>query len=151
SCRYPPQGIRGYGPRRASSYGFDADEYYRLANESLLCIAIIESYEAVDNIDDILSVEGIDGVTIGPMDLSISLGIFRQLTHTKYLSAVERVRTACAKHRKAMGSACQSVEHARQCVEEGYQLLLVYGDDQFIASEAARWLGAIKEKGRLSA
>jgi len=146
ACRYPPAGIRGYGPRRAGVYGFDADEYFHRANDDVICIPIIESKDGVENIEAIVSVDGIDGVVIGLMDLSISLGIFKEFEHPAYLSAVERVKTACRKHKKAMGTACYSYEHAVQCMAQGYSLLLVGGDDQFMVAEARRWLESLRKK-----
>ena len=144
ACRYPPAGIRGYGPRRAGVYGFDADEYMREANDSILIVGIIESEQAIENIDDILKVEGFDGITIGPMDLSISLGCFKQFDHPRYVQAVETVRSACRRHGKAMGHGCQGLEHARQCAALGETLLLVAGDDGFLAAEAQRYLNELR-------
>jgi 2-keto-3-deoxy-L-rhamnonate aldolase RhmA len=145
-CRYPPAGIRGYGPRRAAVYGFDGDEYMKIANDSMVLIPIIESREAVENIDAIVSVDGIDGITVGPMDLSISLGIFRQFEHPAYLAAVERVRVACRQRKKAMGSGCYSLEHAKQCRDLGDTLLLMAGDDGYLAAESRRCLEAMGRK-----
>ena len=82
------------------------------ANDAMVCIPIIESEESVNNIEAIVSVDGIDGITIGPMDLSISLGIFKQFEHPSYLAAVDKVRSMCAKFDKAMGTGCYSLEHA---------------------------------------
>ncbi|MFN8007754.1 MAG: aldolase/citrate lyase family protein [Terriglobia bacterium] len=90
ACRYPPSGIRGYGPRRADIYGLDADEYFDHANEAMLCIPIIESRMSVENIEGIVSVEGIEAVCIGPMDLSVSLGIPKEYEHPKYKAAYEK-------------------------------------------------------------
>ena len=143
SCRYPPAGIRGYGPRRAGMFGYDADEYYATANESLVIVAIIESKKAVDNIEDIVSVDGIDGVMIGPMDLSIDLGIFQQFEHPDYVDAVEEVRTACRRSGKAMGTGCYSLKYAAQCVAKKDPLLLVVGDDSILAQEAKRILSSL--------
>jgi 4-hydroxy-2-oxoheptanedioate aldolase len=140
ACRYPPDGIRGYGPRRAGVYGMDADEYFQTANDAIIVAGIIESSQAIENIDDIVKVEGFDGVVIGPMDLSISLGCFKQFEHPLYLQAVEMVRQACRRHGKAMGHGCQSLEHAKQCAALGDTLLLVAGDDAILASEARRFL-----------
>lgn len=91
ACRYPPQGTRGYGPRRAGVFGFDAAEYFQAANEAMLCIPIIESQEAIENIETIVATDGIDMVLIGPVDLSISLGVFMQYEHPTYLEAVDKV------------------------------------------------------------
>lgn len=138
ACRYPPDGIRGWGPRRAAGYGFDTTAYAEAANESMICIPIIESAAAVANIDDIVAVPGIDGVTVGPMDLSISLGCFQQFTHQSYIDAVTRVRDACLRHGKAMGTGCYSSAYAQACAAQGDVLLLVAGDDIYLASEARR-------------
>ena len=144
ACRYPPLGIRGYGPRRAGMYGFDADEYFRDANAAMICIPIIESRAALENIEGIVSTDGIDGVCIGPMDFSISLGCFKEFQSATYTNAIERVRQACKKHGKAMGTAGYSLEHAKQCAEQGIPLLLVAGDDAFLASESTRCIKALR-------
>lgn len=144
ACRYPPEGIRGYGPRRAGMYGFDADEYFRTANQALICLPIIESSLAVKNIEDIVRVDGIDGVVIGPLDLSISLEVYKDFEHPTYLAAIEQVRQGCRKHKKAMGHGCYSIEHAKSCAAQRDGLLLIGGDDAFLASESRRWLGALR-------
>ena len=145
ACRYPPAGIRGYGPRRAGVYGFDADEYFREANDALACIPIIESQEAVDKIEAIVSVDGIDGAVIGPLDLSISLGVYKQFEHAAYLAAIDQVRKACQKFKKAMGHGCYSIEHAKSCAAQRDALLLIGGDDAYLASESRRWMQAVHE------
>jgi 4-hydroxy-2-oxoheptanedioate aldolase len=144
SCRYPPAGTRGYGPRRAGMYGFDADEYFHKANEAMICIAIIETRSGIENIEDIVRVDGIDGICIGPMDLSISLGIFKQFEHPAYLSDYEKVRQACKKFKKAMGTACYSLDHAKRCVAQRDPLLLVGGDDHYLALEGRRWVESLR-------
>jgi 2-keto-3-deoxy-L-rhamnonate aldolase RhmA len=121
-------------------YGMDADEYFATANDLLIVTAIIESSQAIDNIEDIVQVEGLDGVVIGPMDLSISLGCFKQFDSPRYLDAVEKVRQACRRHQKAMGHGCQGLDHAKQCRDLGDTLLLVAGDDAFLVAEAQRFL-----------
>lgn len=144
ACRYPPAGIRGWGPRRAGVYGFDNKEYLERAHESMVCIPIIESAQAIDNIEEIVAVEGIDGVSVGPMDLSMSLGCFQDFTNAAYLSAVEKVRAACLRHGKAMGTGCYSGEHAASCIRGGDSLLLVAGDDLFLSAEAKRQIEELR-------
>ncbi len=138
ATRYPMTGIRGWGPRRAAMHGFDNAEYLERANEAMICIPVIESADAIENIDEIVAVEGIDGISVGPMDLSMSLGCFQQFTNPVYLEAVEKVREACARHGKAMGTGTYSGEHAASCIERGDSLLLVAGDDLFLTAEAKR-------------
>ena len=70
-CKYPPEVIRGFGPRRVGMFDLD---YYKTANEEILVAVQISTEKALDNIDEILSVPGIDACYIGPADLSVSLG-----------------------------------------------------------------------------
>jgi 2-keto-3-deoxy-L-rhamnonate aldolase RhmA len=111
---------------------------------SLFCAPIIESKEAIENVEAIVGVDGIDAAVIGPFDLSISLGVFKQFDHADYLKAIDRVRAACHKFRKAMGYGCYSLEHAKSCAAQGDTLLLIGGDDVYLAAEARRWLDALK-------
>lgn len=142
-CRYPPAGIRGWGPRRAV-YGFDADEYLAKANAAMLCLPIIETPEAVERIDDIVKVDGIDAAVMGPNDLSMALGCFKKFDDPRFISAVDTVRAACRRHGKAMGTGCYNLEFARECARHGDNLLLVASDDGYLAAEARRCLGEVR-------
>ncbi len=144
ACRYPPAGIRGYGPRRAGVYGFDADEYFSQANDAVICVPIIETQEAIDNIDAIVAIDGIDGVSVGPMDLSIDLGVFQQFDHERYVQAVDAVRAACRKHGKAMGTGTYSLAHAIESRDAGDSLLLAAGDDFALQHGAVAVMSALR-------
>jgi 4-hydroxy-2-oxoheptanedioate aldolase len=144
ACRYPPDGFRSWGPRRATNYGFDSDDYYLLANEAVILIGNIETEEAIDNIDAIVDIEGLDGLMIGPLDLSLRLGVFQQFEHPRYLAAVSRVRESCRRARVAFGTGCYSVDHARQCAAAGDQLLLIGGDDGLLAGAAQERLDTVR-------
>jgi 2-dehydro-3-deoxyglucarate aldolase/4-hydroxy-2-oxoheptanedioate aldolase len=75
ACRYPPEGMRGFGPRRAANYGrMSAAEFCRTANDAMITIVQIEQIEAVNNIDEILAVPGLTGIVTGPFDLAGSMG-----------------------------------------------------------------------------
>jgi len=98
ATKYPPMGLRGVGFCRANDYGMRlADECDR-ANDEILLAVQIEHIEAVENIDEILSVEGIDAVFIGPYDLSASMGITAQFEHPDYLKARDAILDACRRH-----------------------------------------------------
>lgn len=88
--------------------------------------------------------DGIDAVSIGPMNLSMFLGCFQQSVNPEYVSAVQTVRAACRRHGKAMGTGCYSGEHALVCIETGDSLLLVAGDDLFLAGEAKRQIATLR-------
>ena len=106
SCKYPPMGIRGTGAGRAVLFGANAEEfenYYTEANDEVLIIVQIEHYTSVENIEEILSVPGIDIAFVGPYDLSTSMGLQGQLEHPEVLSSCERVIKACEKYHVTPG------------------------------------------------
>ena len=91
ACKYPPMGIRGTGPRRAGRYGHDESEYFATANQRTVVVIMIETIDAVNDIDAILQVEGLDGFLFGPVDLSASMGLMPQKEHPRVLDAMSKV------------------------------------------------------------
>jgi 2-keto-3-deoxy-L-rhamnonate aldolase RhmA len=90
ACRYKPVGDRGYGPRRASTYGRDAN-YLQRINEDLFVAVQIENVDALKEIDAISQIKGVDSLALGPYDLSASLGLMGQVAHPEVVGAIERV------------------------------------------------------------
>jgi 2-dehydro-3-deoxyglucarate aldolase len=99
SVKYPPIGGRGVGFGRSHGYGFNFDEYMSSANDNTCICVQIEHIKAVENIDEIFSVEGIDAAFIGPYDLSASLGITGQFDHPSYIKAWEKILTKCNEYK----------------------------------------------------
>ena len=127
ACRYAPDGIRSYGPIRARiAYGSD---YAETANRRVLCIPMIETVEAVANIDEILDVDGIDAIYVGPSDLSISLGLDPDLAQAdgRFNEALASVLASCRNHGIVAGIHA-SAELASQRVEEGFRMVTVAND-----------------------
>jgi 2-dehydro-3-deoxyglucarate aldolase len=91
SVKYPPLGERGVGFGRSHGYGFEFEEYMKTANDDILICIQIEHFKAVERLDSILSVEGIDALFIGPYDLSASMGITAQFSHPNYLQAIDKI------------------------------------------------------------
>ena len=92
ACHYPPSGIRGYGPRRASNYGRQGGpDYFQSAFDDTFVAVQIEHVNGVNNLDEILQVPGLDAVMVGPADLSISMGRQGQTTHPDVVQAIETV------------------------------------------------------------
>ncbi len=91
ACKYPPQGYRGFGPRRASDYYRNVEEYICEANEGIIVAVQLEHSNAVESARQIMATPGIDVVLLGPMDLSASLGLLGQLDHPQVVSAIEQV------------------------------------------------------------
>jgi 4-hydroxy-2-oxoheptanedioate aldolase len=127
ACRYPPQGIRSFGPIRAVYYaGFD---YFAYANREVCCIPQIETATAVENLDEILSVPGVDAVYIGPMDLSISLGLPPQMDSEvpAYAEARQRILEACRRHNVVAGINSSTLTAPKR-IAEGFRFVLVTTD-----------------------
>ena len=103
AAKYPPLGVRGYAFSRVNNWGVDFDSYSKSANDDVAVIVMIETKQAVDNIDEILSVEGVDGVFIGPYDLSGSYGIAGQTSNPIVLKACANIVETCFKHSKSAG------------------------------------------------
>src|SRR5207244_391059 len=94
ACRYPPEGIRGFGPRRPSQYGqLGGPEFCQAANASVITIVQIEHHEAVANLGEILAVPGLTGIVVGPNDLAGSLGHMGDTRHPDVLRTIETVLT----------------------------------------------------------
>lgn len=134
ACRYFPDGARSFGPTRVSYYA--GTDYYAGANREIACIPMIETRQAVERLDDILSVPGIDAVYVGPADLSITLGLPPGMNNG---GAFEDARVLIAKKCKAHGviagihaNAGLAAKHA----EAGYQMITVSGDAGAIAAQA---------------
>jgi len=99
ACRYPPEGIRGYGPRRPSNYArLGGPEFCKAENDKIITVVQIEHIDAVNNIDAILAVPGLMGLLVGANDLSGSMGLMGQPRHPDVLNAID---TVIAKSRKA--------------------------------------------------
>lgn len=92
ACRYAPLGNRGFGPIRAASYGRDRPEYARRANESVFCVIQVENVPCLEQeADEIVRVPGIDGIWVGPCDMSSSIDCFLQTDHPRIWEAVRRL------------------------------------------------------------
>ena len=89
--KYPPIGKRSFGVNRAQNYGFDFEDYIKSWNDSSIFMIQIESIEAVENIEELLQLENLDGVMIGPYDISGSLGVPGQLDHHLVVEASKKV------------------------------------------------------------
>ncbi|OUW34648.1 MAG: 4-hydroxy-2-oxovalerate aldolase [Flavobacteriaceae bacterium TMED179] len=131
--KYPPIGKRSYGVNRAQEYGFQFNEYISKWNNESCLIIQVESIEAVKNIEDLLSYDEIDGVMIGPLDISGSLGVPGETNHPKVIEASKKVISACKKHGKSCGT--QIADPNRKSVEVLFDLGYTYailGSDLFV-------------------
>ena len=145
AMKYPPVGIRGVMPRRASRYMLDAKEYYSSADNELLTIVQIETKEGVDNISEILSVKGIDAYCCGPTDLSAAVGHIGQPNHPKVEEAIAKVLAAGKKANKIGAVFAPSIDVAQKRIEQGFQLILQGSDWRFMMGAAQESLNRIRD------
>lgn len=134
ACRYPPEGIRSWYPRRAAM--FDPD-YFKTANNEILVAVQIETAKALKNLDEILSVPGIDACYIGPYDLSCSLGfgVPPKWDEPEYLAAFDQVLKASKRYGKPAGmfATSSTIEWA---LEKGFKFNTVDDSDIFLMTAA---------------
>ncbi len=98
SVCYPPKGRRGVGFGRSHAYGFEFDKYMKFAEKNIFIGIQIEHIDAVNNFDEIATVEGLDAIFVGPYDLTASMGITAQFDHPEYLTALQKISTICKKN-----------------------------------------------------
>jgi len=133
SIKYPPQGMRGVGLYRAQEFGSTFDKYISSVNDQSIVIVQIESKEGVENLEEIVKVGGVDGVFIGPYDLSCSLGVPGQLDHDLVIEARQKVVDITKKSGKALGIHVVPpvVDEVNKRVEEGYNFI-AYSTDAIV-------------------
>jgi len=137
-AKYPPFGKRGVGLNRAQKYGTKFEEYKKWVDEELVIIAQIEHIDAVNNIDEIINVEGIDGTIIGPYDLSGSMGFPGAFERDDVKEAVEKVLQSCKQQNVPSGFHVVDTEPSKlnAKIEQGCTFL-AYGIDYFFMRDAA--------------
>jgi len=143
---YAPQGTRSFGPVRATLYG--GADYFQHANRTIVTFAMIETAQALDNLDAILSVEGLDAVYIGPSDLSISLGCkpsFDEL-EAKAEQAVAHI-LARSRHQGVVAAIHNGTpESALRRIQQGFQLVTISSDARLMAAGAQQVIAKMRAR-----
>lgn len=146
ACRFPPHGIRSYGPIRASGVVGSKDPE-DLAGE-VLCIVMVETQEGLERVDEIAATPGVDGIYIGPSDLALSLGLppSTEITADAHVEAVRRIKDACKEHGIAAGIHATSGEWAKKHVEAGFDMVTVAADASLLGEAAGREVRAARNE-----
>lgn len=136
SVKYPPVGNRGVGLYRAQHFGKTFDDYKNTINQESVVIVQIEHKTAVENIDDILSVDGVDGCFIGPYDMSASYGLIGELDHPTIIEAKQKVLATALKRGIAAGIHVvkPSIEEVNARIKEGYNFI-AYSTDAIVLND----------------
>ena len=138
ATRYPPEGTRGFGPLRASHYTMDYPGYFAAANENILIALILETREALQNLEEIADVPGIDALFCGLFDLCLSLGLNpMEQPFEEVDESVAEALAICRKKGVAIGIGSGTPEELRQRREQGFTFQ-VYGTDYQLLGDAAR-------------
>ncbi len=143
--RYAPLGSRGVGLARAHGYGRRFKEYVETANERTVVVVQAEHIRAVDNIDAIVKVPGIDAVLLGPYDLSASLGKMGQIDDPVVTAAIDRVTAACQTARIPLGYFGVTASAVQPFIDRGYTLITAGVDTLLLAQSAGQLLKQLQK------
>jgi 4-hydroxy-2-oxoheptanedioate aldolase len=146
ACLYPPKGKRSNGPIRAAMYG-EASSYQTTANDEILVIPMIETQAGIDNIDEILSVPGINGIYIGPSDMGFSLGLIPILDREEplILGIYDKLLASCKKHGKFAGIHNGTPAYAARMIGIGFQFVTIANDSGLMARAAREAVTATRK------
>ncbi|MCL1818764.1 MAG: aldolase/citrate lyase family protein [Spirochaetaceae bacterium] len=147
AVRFPPRGIRGAGFARANDYGVGFTDYLS-ASEDILVMAMCETRQSVENIEEIVAVDGIDGIFMGPFDLSMSYGIPGKTNDPLVVQARQKVLAACKKAGKAPGLHHFNMtrESIQGILGEGFLFVALGVDASFLQGGAQAAFAAATEK-----
>lgn len=147
-CRYPPAGRRGFGPLIPTNYGRSAGpEYVAAANAQLFVSVMIETAEAVEAIDQIVAIPGLDSVVLGPWDLSGSLGLLGEVGHPRVVAALEKVIASARAAGLSVGSGMPAdPDFAALQVRRGVQWLQLGGDCGYLVAHAEQLSSQLRQR-----
>ena len=144
--RYPPRGVRGMATLTpAVEFGLSFDKYYQEEDRRLLGILQIENAEALKYLDDIAALDAIDVLFVGPADLTLSLGVFREYDHPVFLEAIEQVQAAASAHGKTAGVFMPDMNEYSKYYKLGYRFIGCGSDSIFVMQGAMEMVKDFKE------
>jgi 2-keto-3-deoxy-L-rhamnonate aldolase RhmA len=135
-AKYPPDGVRGAAAAAASRYGTDLPAYLRSANAETMVAVQIETREALDNLEAIASVDGVDLLFVGPTDLTLSLGLLDDRKNSKVREAMRRVVETSERHGKVAGTMAVDVEEKKAAADLGFRFISLASDVRFLLNGA---------------
>ncbi len=144
--KYAPIGLRGIaGSPRAAGYGLNRGQYLQRANEENILMIALETPEAIDNLPQMMTIEEIDGIFIGPMDLSTSMGIMGQYEHPDFKAMIKRVEDIVILSDKFLGTVGVGFEGSQELYDRGYNLVYMMSDSVDLAKLSQKMVQQFKE------
>lgn len=143
-CRYPPKGTRSFGPIRSGIYGAAADT--DAANDDVLVIPMIETKTALDNLEAIVRVPGVDAIYIGPSDLSLSLGMapLQDRREPEFLAVLDKIRTTAQAAGVKVGIHTMTGQYSKEMFERGFNLATIMNDSGLMLTAAKAQVAVAK-------
>ncbi|HSD51632.1 MAG TPA: aldolase/citrate lyase family protein [Candidatus Methylomirabilis sp.] len=146
ACKYPPVGLRGIaGSPRAAGFGRDTAASLKRANDEILVIIQVETPQAIENLDEIGKVPGVDALFIGPMDLSTSMGHLGNPAHPEVQAAIATVEAKAKALGMPLGTISAGWEQAKALYDRGYQLVTLLSDVILLSKASADALAKFRE------
>ena len=144
---YPPRGTRSFGPIRAAMYG--GSDYHKHANDNVVTFAMIETQQGLDNLEEILKVDGLEAIFVGPSDLSLALGCEARFDNLDKpaAEALEFIVAKCKEHDVVAGIFTSSPETARKRIEMGFQFVTVTSDLSLLTSGSQQAIALMNDSG----
>ncbi len=150
AARYPVNGIRGVaGSPRAAHYGNKASDYLKKANEDIFIMIAVETPQAVENLDEILETEGLDGIFIGPMDLATNMGYFADASAEDVKSAIAEIESKVMNSGKILATVSGDMQDAFEKYKRGYSLVVFMSDTTTLGAVAREKVDAFKKEFQL--
>jgi 2,4-dihydroxyhept-2-ene-1,7-dioic acid aldolase len=137
ATRYPPEGKRGVAGGRAARYGLEMDDYVETANDRVLTVAQVETEAGFEHVEEIAAVDGLDGLFVGPADLSANLGMYGEYESEAFLDAVDRVVEAAHAEDKPVATLAFGREEVERYVDLGFDFMMVGTDTSHLMGGAA--------------
>jgi 4-hydroxy-2-oxoheptanedioate aldolase len=144
ACRYPPVGTRSYGPTRGFLYG--GADYFSGANDTILTLGMIETPQGLHNVDAIAAVEGLDGLFVGPADLSLALGVspVPDWRSGPLAGAIDTILASARRHGKLAGIYCTSLAFATDMKQKGFDYINLSNDAAYIRTASQEWVTSMR-------
>lgn len=144
ACRYPPLGNRSFGPIRGALYG--GKGYAQEANDQIACIAMIETKEGTDKLEEIVTTPGLNGIYIGPADLALSMGlpVRGDQPEEEHLEMVKHILATAKKHGIAAGIHTSSLAYTQKYLELGFNFVTLGSDAGHMTAHAAAELATAR-------
>ncbi len=149
ASRYPPDGIRGVAGTRVNRYGGDLPQYFEEWNRQVVVACQVETGQALENVEAIAAVDGIDVLFVGPNDLSANLNRFRRFDDPEFARAVDQIVKTARRHGKAAGYMAANDDDALARIDQGFRFIALGSDARLLAGATAATYDKIR-KGLLT-